>query len=82
MGTGDLSGHVYKPTVILQDEKTLVVRFRWEEIFNWIKTHYIMILVPILFLFLISFVSFHNTVNIEDASSKLACSVDKGIDLP
>ena len=40
-----------------------------------------MILVPILFLFLISFVSFHNTVNIEDASSKLACSVDKGIDL-
>lgn len=82
MGTGDLSGHVYEPTVTLQDEKTLVVRFRWEEIFNWIKTHYIMSLVPILFLFLVSFVSLHSTVNIEDASSKLACSVDKGIDLP
>lgn len=41
-----------------------------------------MILVPILFLFLVSFVSFHSTVNVVDASSKLACSVDKGIDLP
>ena len=41
-----------------------------------------MILVPILFLFLVSFVSLHSTVNIVDASSKLACSVDKGIDLP
>lgn len=45
-------------------------------------THYIMILIPILFLFLVSFVYLHSTVNIVDASSTLACSVDKGVNLP
>lgn len=39
-------------------------------------------MILILILFLVSLISLHNTIDIVDIASKLACSVNKEVDLP